>query len=421
MLARVSPAVVSVAVQKPQQNPAGSLLHDPLFRQFFDPPDDKPRGRFRAMGSGVIYDARLGYVVTNNHVVEHADAIQITLADHRRLDARLIGADSQTDIAVLKVDPDGLTALPFADPGALKIGDYVVALGDAFDVGPTATFGIVSALGRTGLGIERYEDFIQTDASINPGDSGGALVDLRGRLVGINTATMSRGGGNVGIGFAIPVDMVRAVALELVATGAVSRGEPGLETQEVTPALARVLGVKQPGGALVSRVQPASAAAKAGVLEGDVVTSLDGVAVSSAARMRTELGRRQPGATVRLTVWRDGAARTLPVVLEAAAAAPVPAAPGKPESVFILGMTASPIPRTHPRFGETSGVYIGRVDPGGAAEEAGIRVGDILVSVDRKPVATVEELTRRVRDRRKGAGLLLRLWRGATPLYAAIG
>ncbi len=205
-----------------------ALLQDQLLRKLFGLPDnpEAPREPFHAVGSGVVYDADLGYVITSSHVVADADRILITLNDRRQFDARLVGADPETDIAVLKVEARGLTALAVAEPRSLQVGDYVVAIGDAFGVGQTATFGIVSALGRSALGLERFEDFIQTDASINPGNSGGALVDAGGRLVGINTAIISRGGGNVGVGFAIPVDMVQSIAAQLIATGTVARGGP---------------------------------------------------------------------------------------------------------------------------------------------------------------------------------------------------
>jgi S1-C subfamily serine protease len=259
-------------------------------------------------------------VITNNHVVDRADKILITLKDHRQLDAKLVATDPQTDVAVLKVEGDHLTSLPLGDSKRLQVGDYVVAIGNPFGVGQAATFGIVSAVGRTGLGIESYEDFIQTDASINPGNSGGALVDLSGRLVGMNAAIISRGGGNVGVGFAIPIDLVKTIADQLITKGKVSRGALGVTIQDLTPALAQAMGVNLAGGALVSQVSPQSAAAKAGIEQGDVITALDGETVASSSQLRNAVGQKQPGTAVRLSLLHQGKERTVTATLDPLAA-----------------------------------------------------------------------------------------------------
>jgi Do/DeqQ family serine protease len=252
----------------------------------------------------VIFDAKNGYVMTNNHVVEHADKIVITLKDGRTFKAKLVGTDPATDIAVVKIPAENLTALPLGDSGSLEVGDYVVAVGNPFGLGQTVTSGIVSALGRSGLKIEGYEDFIQTDASINPGNSGGALVNLRGELVGINTAILAPSGGNVGIGFAVPIKMAHAVADQLIAYGKIQRGRVGVQIQDVTPDIASAMGLEKAGGALVARVEPNSPAAKAGLKQGDVITAVDGQAVRNASDLRNQVGLVRVGEKVDLTYRR---------------------------------------------------------------------------------------------------------------------
>jgi serine protease DegQ len=322
MLAKVSPAVVSISVQGTVQTSDNPLFQDPLFKRFFgfqDSPmqDNAPLQRFQSVGSGVIYDANKGYVITNKHVVNRADKILVTLSDRRQLEAKLVAADAQTDIAVLKVTSDKLSALPIGNSKDLAVGDYVVAVGNPFGVGQTATFGIVSALGRSGLGIEGYEDFIQTDAAVNPGNSGGALVDMTGRLVGINTAILSKSGGNVGIGFAIPMDMVKSVAEQLIEHGHVSRGELGVAIQDLTPSLARAMGIEVSNGALVSQVRPGSSADRSGIREGDIIIGLNGEAIANSAQLRNKLGQEQPGTVVRMTLSRGGKEHSVTATLGA--------------------------------------------------------------------------------------------------------
>jgi Do/DeqQ family serine protease len=424
MLARVSPAVVNVSVQGTMAVADNPILKDPLFREFFGVPENAPppQQRFQAAGSGVIYDAALGYVLTNNHVVEHATKILVTLTDRRQLDAKLIASDPQSDIAILKIVADRLTSLPLGVSKQLQVGDYVVAIGNPFGVGQTATFGIVSALGRTGLGIERYEDFIQTDASINPGNSGGALVDIEGRLIGMNSAILSRGGGNVGIGFAVPVDMIKSVASQLITYGKVSRGSLGVTIQDLTPALAQAMGIAVSAGAVVTLVMAESAAAKAGLQEGDVIVALDGEPVTGSSQLRNAVGQSKPGVSVRLTLLRDGRERIVPVTLDAQAPATAQEAPARTrESSSLSGLTLAPIPRENPLFGKLRGVFITQVDPGSAAEEAGLREGDIVVSAGRVPVSTPAELARILRDQKKGMPLLLQIRRGEASLFTALG
>jgi serine protease Do len=314
VLREVTPAVVNISVRGRvrQENP---LFQDPLFRQFFDVPESVVRD-FEATGSGVIVDAERGIVLTNDHVVENAVDTEVTTKDGRRFKARVVGRDQATDVAVLRLDrPSGLTALPLGDSDRLEVGDFVIAIGNPFGLGQTVTSGIVSALGRTGLGIEGYEDFIQTDASINPGNSGGALIDLRGRLIGINTAILAPSGGNVGIGFAVPINMARGVMQQILAHGGVERGHIGVALQDLTPDLATALGSRQLQGAVVARVVPGSPAERAGLRRGDVVVAVGDTPVRSAAQLRTRIGLAAVGSALPLTLERKGATRSATVVI----------------------------------------------------------------------------------------------------------
>ena len=329
MLREVTSGVVNIAVRA--KGPSGNpLLNDPFFRRFFDLPDMQQQPReTSASGSGVIVDARQGYVLTNNHVVAEADAIEVTTRDNQRYPARLVGRDPGTDIAVLRIVPGGgsqggpqggslgdLQAVPFGDSGALEVGDYVVAIGNPFGLGQTVTSGIVSALGRGGLRVEGYEDFIQTDASINPGNSGGALVDLQGRLVGINTAILAPSGGNVGIGFAVPANMARTVMDQIIRYGEVRRGRIGISVQDLTPDIAAALGTRSTSGAIIAAVEPGSPADRAGLRRGDVVIAIDGAEVRSATQVRNHVGLKRVGDPVTLTVERNGARDTLTARIE---------------------------------------------------------------------------------------------------------
>jgi serine protease Do/serine protease DegQ len=306
LVKRVAPAVVSIAIKgrvAMEQNP---LFNDPFFRQFFNMPRGPIEREIQAVGSGVVIDARGGLIVTNNHVIEHADEITVTLSDGRKLSGRKVGTDPATDIAVVRVPARDLATLPMGNSDALQVGDYVIAIGNPFGIGQTVTHGIVSALNRHGLG-EGYEDFIQTDAPINPGNSGGALVNLNGELVGINAAIIGPAGGNVGIGFAIPVNLVRRVAEEIVHGKQVQHGHLGVGIQDLTPDLAEAQGLPpNQVGALIAQVQPGSAAARAGLQPGDVVTAVEGVAIGSAADLRNRIGLGRAGEITDLTVLRDG-------------------------------------------------------------------------------------------------------------------
>ena len=282
MLRDVTPAVVNISVQVSAPALQNPLMRDPFFRRFFEDFLEQPQQRPQlSAGSGVVIDAERGYVITNHHVIESAEQIVVTLKDRRKLEAQLVGSDPGTDIALLKVAPDGLTALELGDSDALEVGDFVVAIGNPFGLGQTVTSGIVSALGRTGLNVHGYEDFIQTDASINPGNSGGALVNLRGELIGINSVIVGPAGGNVGIGFAVPSNMARSVVEQLAEYGEVRRGRLGVLIQDLTPELAGALNLDISQGAVITRVEPESPAEKAGLAAGDVVVAVGSAEVTA--------------------------------------------------------------------------------------------------------------------------------------------
>src|SRR5437899_4487433 len=307
------PAVVNIASARTVRGPAGQptpFFSDPFFRFFFGP-ERAPR-RERSLGSGVIV-TRDGYVLTNNHVVEGAQDIRVTLGDRREFTARLVGADSKTDIAVLKLPAGSFSIIPLGDSKRVDVAEVVLAIGNPFGLSQTVTQGIVSAVGRADLGIADYEDFIQTDAPINPGNSGGALVDARGALIGINTAIFSQTGGSQGIGFAVPVNMARQVMEQLVRRGRLTRGYLGVSLQEVTPALARGLGVSAERGVIVGDVAPDSPAARAGLKRGDVIIAVDGTPIDDAGRFRNLVAGTAPRTTLKLTILRDGREQTLDV------------------------------------------------------------------------------------------------------------
>ena len=306
MLKRVSPAVVNIATRGTieEQNP---LLNYPFFRRFFDVPNTPRQREFQSAGSGVIVDAQHGYVLTANHVVAQAATVQVMTKDGHRLDAKLVGRDPGTDVAVLRVQgAQSLKTIPMGDSDRLDVGDFVIAVGNPFGLGQTVTSGIVSALGRTGIGEQGYEDFIQTDAAINPGNSGGALVNLRGELIGINTAIFSTGGGNVGIGFAVPINMARRVMDQIVEHGHVRRGRIGVSIKDMTaPALAT--STEAFVGALIADVRRGSPAEQVGIQKGDVIIAADGRTIRSAAQLRNKISLSQIGERLQLTLARKGA------------------------------------------------------------------------------------------------------------------
>src|SRR5215831_7122073 len=408
MIKRVSPAVVNIATrgtihERGAQNP---LLDDPFFRRFFDvPPDTGPRDRpFQSAGSGVIFDAKNGYIVTNAHVVENSNEITVTLQDGRDLKAEILGSDAPSDVAVLKVKPDGLSQIPLGDSAKSEVGDFVVAIGNPFGLQHTVTSGIISGLSRSGINPDGYEDFIQTDASINPGNSGGALVNLRGELIGINTAILSRSGGNIGIGFAIPVNMAHSVMDQLIRYGSVKRGQLGVSMYTVTPDIAHSLGLPSPVGALVSQVVEGSPAEKAGIRTGDVITSVNGQPVKSNSELRNTIGLLRVGDKVDIGMMRDGKPLRVTAVI-ADTSAELTGGPGSIHKSF-EGAALGDAP-------DAAGALVRSVEPGSAAAQAGLRADDVIIGANRGHVSNLREL----RERSKGAAVLvLEVRRGNTVL-----
>ena len=431
VLQKVSPAVVNIAVRGKTDSSDNPLLqdpnfrrffNDPMFRRFFDVPQNTQPQETQSIGSGVIVDAPNGYIVTNYHVVQHADQIVVRLQDQQRVEAKVVGSDPELDIAVLKVKSKAaLTALPFGNSDDLQVGDFVIAIGSPFGLGQTATLGIVSALGRTGLGIEGYEDFIQTDASINPGNSGGALITQDGKLIGINTAILSGSGGNVGIGFAIPVNMVKYAAEQIIKYGKVKRGHLGVLVQDLTPELAQAMHVANTTGAVVTQVVPDSPADKAGIQSGDIVTELDGQTVRNASDLRNRIGSMQPGQKVTLKIARNGQSQTVTVGLEQLKEGQEKAEGGKEQQASgkLQGVQLGEIPSGHPLYGEVQGVLVEDLDPDSAAAQAGLQPGDVIVSVDQKPVHTPDQVYS-IAQKAGDKPLLLKVRRGPGALFIPV-
>jgi Do/DeqQ family serine protease len=413
LLKEVTPAVVNISVlsrTRPTPNP---LFEDPFFRRFFpELPESVPR---QSAGSGVIIDAEQGHILTNHHVIANAEEIVVTLSDRRRLTAELIGSDEGTDVALLRIEAPNLTAVALGDSRTVEVGDFVIAIGNPFGLGQTVTSGIVSALGRSGLGIEGYEDFIQTDASINPGNSGGALIDLNGELVGINTAIVSPGGGNVGIGFAVPVDMVEGVMRQLIEYGEVQRGRLGIYIQDVTPDLAQALGLDVQQGAVVTQVEPGSAADQAGVTAGDVIVELNGEPVENATHLRNRVGLMRLGTRIDLTYVRDGRRREVAATISEGTGG---LAAGTETIDRLQGAEFGAIPPGHPQYGNVQGIAVLSVMQGSAAARSGLAEGDIITAVNRRPVRSVQDLADAIGN--AGGAVALNVIRGNARLFIVI-
>lgn len=404
IVSQVTPAVVNISVVTRSPLEDNPLFQDPFFRRFFNLPD-RPRQE-QSAGSGVIVDAARGYVLTNNHVVKDAEKIIVVLKDRRQFQARLVGTDPGTDIALLQIRAQGLTALRFGDSDLLEIGDYVIAIGNPFGIGQTVTSGIVSALGRTGLTPEGYEDFIQTDASINPGNSGGALVNLRGELIGINTAIIGPSGGNVGIGFAVPSNMARGVMSQIARFGEVRRGRLGITMTDLTPALAGKLGVSAREGAAITAVQPGSPAEDAGLREGDVVVALNGRPIRGSGELRARLGLTPVGEQIELRIARG---RQL-ITVRTRVAAPQTLARAEGRALPQLpGLSVAEIERGSPLYEQLQGggLVVTSVERGTRAWNAGFRQADIIYAVNRQRVDSVAEFQRIASRGRNGFAVSL--------------
>lgn len=433
MLEKVMPSVVSINVEgSTQVSNAGAGGVPPQFQQFFG--DDSPfcqdgspflgspmcqgeqggkggspgKQDFRALGSGVIIDAAKGYVVTNNHVVDNATKISVKLSDGRSYEAKVIGKDPRTDIALLQLkDFKNLTAIKIADSDKLRVGDYTVAIGNPYGLGETVTSGIVSALGRSGLNVENYENFIQTDAAINRGNSGGALINLNGELIGINTAILAPDGGNIGIGFAIPSNMVKNLTSQMVEFGQVKRGELGIMGTELNSELAKAMKVDAQKGAFISQVLPKSAAAKAGIKAGDVIVSMNGKAINSFAGFRAEIGTLPVGSKMTLGLLRDGKPVNVEVTLEQSSQTQVDS------GNLYTGIEGAELSNSD--VNGKKGVKVDSVKAGTAAARIGLKKGDIIMGINQQSVQNLGEL-RKILDT-KPSVLALNIQRGDTSLY----
>ena len=378
-----SPAVVNIRVSQTvtRRNPFG----DDAFRRFFGIPDS-PSGQRQvaSAGSGVIVDAERGYILTNHHVVADADAIQISLIDGEILDAEVVGSDPATDIAVIKVEANGLVDMPIGDSESARVGDFVIAIGNPFGLGHTVTSGIISALGRTGISRDGYEDFIQTDASINPGNSGGALVNMDGELIGINSAIISRSGGNVGIGFAVPTEIASSIMSQLLDFGEIRRGLLGVRIQTIDAEMAAALETNVERGALITNIEPESAAEEAGLEVGDIIIGVNDKDVDDAAELRNTIGLLRSGDDVRIKYVRDSKTRTTTAELgqqQTLASTGAELHPGLEGAQFAPASTQS-----------DGGVEVTEVEPGSPAAQRGLRAGDVITAVNRTVVRSLEDL-----------------------------
>lgn len=412
MLEKVTPAVVSIAVEGTQVS-RQSLPEQ--YRFFFGPdfPTEQLQERpFRGLGSGVVVDADKGYIVTNYHVINGAEEIRIKLHDGKEYDAELVGGDEMSDVALLKVDDaKDLTEIKIADSDQLRVGDFTVAIGNPFGLGQTVTSGIVSALGRSGLNLENFENFIQTDAAINSGNSGGALVNLKGELIGINTAILGPNGGNVGIGFAIPSNMMKSLTEQIIEYGEVKRGMLGVQGGEVTSELAEALGYDSSKGAFVSQVVPDSAADKAGLEAGDIIISVNGKNISTFSELRAKVATLGAGKTIKLGIVRDGKEKSFDVTLTEAAKTITKA------DKLHEGLTGAEFANTD-KNDPVEGVKVKSVAEGSPAAQYQLEQGDIIIGVNRSRVKNVGEL-RKILEKKPGV-LALNIQRGDRTIYLVV-
>lgn len=415
MLERVTPAVVNIAaIGEVKVRRSHSLIDDPFFRHFFNLPGRVETRKTRSLGSGVIVDPQKGYILTNHHVIDGASKILVKTKSGRQFEAEIIGSDESTDVAVLRIPAKGLSGIPFADSDTLRVGDFAVAIGNPFGLGQTVTSGIVSALGRSGLGLSGkkdgyIEDFIQTDASINVGNSGGALVNLRGELIGINTAILSPNqGGNVGIGFAIPINMARTVMQQLLEHGEIRRGYFGVVVQTLTPELAEALNTNLKAGAIIVSVEEDSPAEEAGIKPHDIVTHINRKQIKNAADMRNQIGLLNVGDKATIRLQRGGRELTLNTRITDAVSGKL--INGEDLDYRLAGATFTNIPATSPLYGRVNGILVADVQPGSPAASAELQEGDIIRSINRQPVKDIQTATKLLSG--KKSQLLLNIQRG---------
>lgn len=384
MLEKVLPAVVSVRVEGTASQ--GQKIPEEFKKFFGDDLPDQPAQPFEGLGSGVIINANKGYVLTNNHVINQAQKISIQLNDGREFDAKLIGSDDQSDIALLQIqNPSKLTQIAIADSDKLRVGDFAVAVGNPFGLGQTATSGIISALGRSGLNLEGLENFIQTDASINRGNSGGALLNLNGELIGINTAILAPGGGSVGIGFAIPSNMARTLAQQLIDFGEIKRGLLGIKGTEMSADIAKAFNLDVQRGAFVSEVLPGSGSAKAGVKAGDIITSLNGKPLNSFAELRSRIATTEPGTKVKLGLLRNGKPLEVEVTLDTSTSSSASA------EMITPALEGATLSDGQLKDGG-KGIKIDEVVKGSPAAQAGLQKDDVIIGVNRDRVNSIAEM-----------------------------
>ena len=407
MLEKVLPAVVSVQVEGTARQ--SQRIPEELKKYFGEDAPDQQAQPFEGLGSGAIIDAAKGYILTNNHVISQADKISVQLNDGREFDAKLIGGDDQSDIALLQVqNPSNLTQIAIADSDKLRVGDFAVAVGNPFGLGQTATSGIVSALGRSGLNLEGLENFIQTDASINRGNSGGALLNLNGELIGINTAILAPGGGSIGIGFAIPSNMAKTLSQQLIQFGEVKRGLLGIKGMEMSADIAKAFKLNVQRGAFVSEVLPNSGSAKAGVKSGDIIVSLNDKPLSSFAELRSRIATTEPGAKVKLGLIREGKPLTVEVTLDKSTSS---SASAEQISPALQGATLSDGQLKN----GTKGITVTTVEKSSPAAQAGLHQDDVIVGVNRTRVQSIAEMRKVLES--KPAVIALQIIRGNDTLY----
>ena len=409
MLERAMPAVVNISTSTNIRVSENPLMQDPFFREFFNVPEQLQRQQKNSLGSGVIIDSSQGLVLTNNHVIDKADKIMVTLHDGRQLNAELIGTDPASDIAIIRVPGNNLTQLPIADSSQLKVGDFVVAIGSPFGLSQTVTSGIVSALGRSGLGIEKYENFIQTDASINPGNSGGALVNLKGELIGMNTAILAPNGGNVGIGFAIPTNMIMTIKESLVKHGEVRRGLLGVTTQDLTPELVSAFNLENKQGAAISRIENNSPAAKAGLEPGDIIVAANGKAVKNSQDINNIIGLLQIGDKVSIEFFRGNEKKEVTTTI------------GKPVQPQLSGETLHRLLQGTvlgvTQKDQVEGILLEKINTSSYAWRVGLRPGDVIISANRYRVRNLEELKQVVDPNN---ALLINIQRGQEGFFVVL-